>query len=398
MKNLSQNLSQRIVAYLMLFAFFALPLSAQNHIRVTGVVVDENDEPLPGANVVVVGHNNLGATTNLEGNFTLIRVPKNAMLSISFIGYQNKTAKVSDKPMRIKMSSDSKMLETVVVTALGISREAKSLGYARQSIDTESLLDTRDPNLLNSLNGKVAGVNIISNGGPLSSTRVEIRGNNSLTGNNQPLYVIDGVPIMNDMGESGDLDYGNAASSINPDDIENIEVLKGANAAALYGSDAANGVILITTRKASKKAGLGVSYGYNMQFTFLREYPALSGGESQRINLSTSLGSNLTGSLYILDEPSIGLHPRDTNRLIKVLRQLRDLGNTVIVVEHEEEVIRAADYIVDIGPKAGYNGGEVVFSGTLAQLLKNKKSLTADYLTGRRAIAPPAAERGWKFL
>lgn len=274
MKNLSQNLSQRIVAYLMLFAFFALPLSAQNHIRVTGVVVDENDEPLPGANVVVVGHNNLGATTNLEGNFTLIRVPKNAMLSISFIGYQNKTAKVSDKPMRIKMSSDSKMLETVVVTALGISREAKSLGYARQSIDTESLLDTRDPNLLNSLNGKVAGVNIISNGGPLSSTRVEIRGNNSLTGNNQPLYVIDGVPIMNEMGESGDLDYGNAASSINPDDIENIEMLKGANAAALYGSDAANGVILITTRKASKKAGLGVSYGYNMQFTFLREYPA----------------------------------------------------------------------------------------------------------------------------
>ena len=121
----------------------------------------------------------------------------------------------------------------------------------------------------------------------------------------------------------------------------------------------------------------------------------LSGGESQRINLSTSLGSNLTGSLYILDEPSIGLHPRDTNRLIKVLRQLRDLGNTVIVVEHEEEVIRAADYIVDIGPKAGYNGGEVVFSGTLPQLLKNKKSLTADYLTGRRAIAPPAAERGW---
>ena len=121
----------------------------------------------------------------------------------------------------------------------------------------------------------------------------------------------------------------------------------------------------------------------------------LSGGESQRSNLSTSLGSNLTGSLYILDEPSIGLHPRDTNRLIKVLQQLRDLGNTVIVVEHEEEVIRAADYIVDIGPKAGYNGGEVVFSGTLPQLLKSRKSLTADYLTGRRAIAPPATERGW---
>ena len=135
-----------------------------------------------------------------------------------------------------------------------------------------------------------------------------------------------------------------------------------------------------------------VGLGY---LTLDRLSSTLSGGESQRINLSTSLGSNLTGSLYILDEPSIGLHPRDTNRLIKVLQQLRDLGNTVIVVEHEEEVIRAADYIVDIGPKAGYNGGEVVFSGTLPQLLKSRKSLTADYLIGRRAIAPPATERGW---
>lgn len=135
-----------------------------------------------------------------------------------------------------------------------------------------------------------------------------------------------------------------------------------------------------------------VGLGY---LTLDRLSSTLSGGESQRINLSTSLGSNLTGSLYILDEPSIGLHPRDTNRLIKVLEQLRDLGNTVIVVEHEEEVIRAADHIVDIGPKAGYNGGEVVFSGSLPQLLKNKKSLTADYLTGRRSIAPPESARGW---
>ena len=135
-----------------------------------------------------------------------------------------------------------------------------------------------------------------------------------------------------------------------------------------------------------------VGLGY---LTLDRLSSTLSGGESQRINLSTSLGSNLTGSLYILDEPSIGLHPRDTNRLIKVLKQLRDLGNTVIVVEHEEEVIRAADWIVDMGPEAGDLGGEVVFSGPLAQLLKNRKSLTADYLTGRKHIAAPADVRGW---
>lgn len=135
-----------------------------------------------------------------------------------------------------------------------------------------------------------------------------------------------------------------------------------------------------------------VGLGY---LTLDRLSSTLSGGESQRINLSTSLGSNLTGSLYILDEPSIGLHPRDTNRLIKVLKQLRDLGNTVIVVEHEEEVIRAADWIVDIGPEAGYNGGEVVFSGPLERLLECSGSLTADYLTGRRSIAAPTADRGW---
>lgn len=135
-----------------------------------------------------------------------------------------------------------------------------------------------------------------------------------------------------------------------------------------------------------------VGLGY---LTLDRLSSTLSGGESQRINLATSLGSNLTGSLYILDEPSIGLHPRDTARLVKVLRQLRDLGNTVIVVEHEEEIIRAADRIIDIGPEAGYNGGQVVFNGTLGQLEQAQGSLTADYLTGRRAIRPPASPRGW---
>lgn len=135
-----------------------------------------------------------------------------------------------------------------------------------------------------------------------------------------------------------------------------------------------------------------VGLGY---LTLDRLSSTLSGGESQRINLSTSLGSNLVGSLYILDEPSIGLHPRDTHRLVKVLRQLRDIGNTIIVVEHEEEVIRAADYIVDVGPRAGEYGGEIVYAGGLKQLSKAKQSLTADYLSGRRTIERPTVARGW---
>ena len=135
-----------------------------------------------------------------------------------------------------------------------------------------------------------------------------------------------------------------------------------------------------------------VGLGY---LTLDRLSATLSGGESQRINLSTSLGSSLVGSLYILDEPSIGLHPRDTHRLIKTLKQLRDLGNTVIVVEHEEEIIRAADHIVDVGPRAGEMGGEIVYNGSFAELDSAEKSLTADYISRRRKIDAPATPRGW---
>ncbi len=133
-----------------------------------------------------------------------------------------------------------------------------------------------------------------------------------------------------------------------------------------------------------------VGLGY---LTLNRRSNSLSGGESQRINLATSLGSSLVGSMYILDEPSIGLHPKDTERLITVLHNLRDLGNTVIVVEHEEDIMRAADEILDIGPMAGIYGGEVVFQGNHADLIKQKNSLTADYLTGRKVIPIPTKRR-----
>lgn len=138
---------------------------------------------------------------------------------------------------------------------------------------------------------------------------------------------------------------------------------------------------------------LDVGLGY---LTLSRESRSLSGGESQRINLATSLGSSLVGSMYILDEPSIGLHSRDTERLIGVLRRLRDLGNTVIVVEHDEDIIRAADYLVDIGPEAGRLGGEVVFAGAPAKLKEAKRSLTADYLLGRQSIPTPPHRRPWR--
>lgn len=137
---------------------------------------------------------------------------------------------------------------------------------------------------------------------------------------------------------------------------------------------------------------VNVGLGY---LTLNRLSSTLSGGESQRINLATSLGSSLVGSLYILDEPSIGLHPRDTNLLIEVLKQLRDLGNTVIIVEHDEEIMRAADYLIDIGPEAGLNGGDVVFQGEIKDITTATKSLTAQYLNGIKSIALPDSRRKW---
>ena len=150
---------------------------------------------------------------------------------------------------------------------------------------------------------------------------------------------------------------------------------------------------LLTEIKNRLSYLVDVGLGY---LTLNRASNSLSGGESQRINLATSLGSSLVGSMYILDEPSIGLHSRDTGQLINVLKKLRDLGNTVIVVEHDEDIIRSADWLIDIGPGAGRLGGEVVFSGAPKGLSKAKNSLTADYLLGRKSIAVPASRRPWR--
>ncbi|MCM1036328.1 MAG: SusC/RagA family TonB-linked outer membrane protein [Bacteroides sp.] len=266
------NLGRALTTVLFTFIVGCAVALAQA-ISVKGTVLDSTGEPITGATVMVVGTKN-AVTTDIDGNFT-IKAKPGSVLSIRFVGCKPLNIQVkNDKPLNITLEDDSQLLNEVVVTALGITREAKSLSYARQSIDAESMTEARGANLLDMLAGKAAGMQIMSGGNPGSSTRVMIRGLSSISGNNQPLYVIDGVPVLNNDGEDGDFDYGNAINSINPDEIENIEVLKGANASALYGSDAANGVILITTKKASgSNKGLGVTYGFNMMFGKLYEYP-----------------------------------------------------------------------------------------------------------------------------
>jgi TonB-linked SusC/RagA family outer membrane protein len=267
----------KIGLFFFIFAlFFSLgnDALAQNR-RISGTVVDEIGDPLIGANIALVGQIEQFTATDANGNYSL-EVPEKAVLKVSYLGYKTKMIPVPDGKtvLNITMEEEAISLDETVVYAMGMRRDEKSVATAVQKIDVESMKEARDGNFLNMLAGRSAGLQVISNGSPGSSTRVVIRGNNSLTGNNQPLYVIDGIPIANPMGDhSNNLDYGNPANSINPDDIEDLVVLKGANASALYGSDAANGVILITTKKAKRKSGIGMTFSSNLQLHTLMQYP-----------------------------------------------------------------------------------------------------------------------------
>lgn len=239
--------------------------------KITGKVVDETGESLIGVNVSVAG-SATGTITDFDGNFTL-DVASGATLKISYVGYKSQSVKVSDlNYYNITMTSDNEVLDEVVVTALGIKKEAKALSYNVQEVSAHEIIGVKDANFVNSLSGKIAGVSInTSSSGIGGGAKVVMRGAKSISGNNNALYVIDGVPMptldttqpddqFTGMGQSGD-----GASMINPEDIETMSVLSGAAASALYGSDAANGVIMITTKKGTANK-LNVSYANNTSF------------------------------------------------------------------------------------------------------------------------------------
>ena len=234
---------------------------------VSGTITD-GSEPIIGATVKVKGDKNLGAVTDLDGHFTL-RVKPGTIIEVSYVGYKTQTLKAQEG-MTIVLKEDTKALDEVVVTALGIKRDRKALGYGVGEVKGEELKKAKETNVINSLAGKVAGLVVSQTaGGASGSTRVVLRGNTEMTGNNQPLYVVDGVPLDNtnfgSAGTNGGFDLGDGISSINPDDIESMSVLKGPAASALYGSRASHGVILITTKKAAKDK---MSVEYNGSLTF----------------------------------------------------------------------------------------------------------------------------------
>ncbi|MGM9703209.1 MAG: SusC/RagA family TonB-linked outer membrane protein [Prevotella sp.] len=240
-------------------------VAAPDNKIVNGNVADA-DGPLIGATVKVAGATG-GTVTDMDGNFT-IQCPAGATLEITYVGYKKVTAKAQNG-MKVVLVADGEVLNDVVVTALGVKRDRKALGYGLSEVKGEELTKAKETNVINSLAGKVAGLVVSQTaGGASGSTRVLLRGNTEMTGNNQPLYVVDGVPLDNtnfgSAGTEGGYDLGDGISAINPDDIETMTVLKGPAASALYGSRASHGVILITTKKADKDK---FSVEYNGSFT-----------------------------------------------------------------------------------------------------------------------------------
>lgn len=258
---------------LTLFLAFVVHLSYAQEKTITGNVTDQDGLPLPGVNIVVQS-TTVGTQTDFDGNYT-IEASVGQNLVFSYLGYSSATRSVgASNTINVQMQEDAEALEEVVVTALGIKREKQALGYATTEVKGDQVNTAKETNFMNSLSGKVAGLDIKKSSSLGGSSNIVLRGYTSVTGNNQPLFVVDGTPISNvnnstyaaDDSEAsgqttgrGGYDYGNAAMDINPEDIESVNVLKGAAASNLYGSRAANGVIIITTKTGTRNKGLGIT-------------------------------------------------------------------------------------------------------------------------------------------
>lgn len=269
---------KRITSFLVCLAFFGLTAIGQD-IQVSGKVTSADDGSiLPGVSVVVKG-TTTGTTTNIDGVYT-INTPNDAILVFSFMGMKTQELAVGGQTtIDVALMTDVTGLEEVVVTALGIKRSEKAIGYAASTVQAEELTKTRSSDVISSLAGKVAGVDIsLNSSSPGASNAVIVRGMSSLSGSNQPLFVVDGVPILNVSNFSSDglnsaYDFGAGNQMINPDDVASVTVLKGAAASALYGNRASNGVIIITTKEGKKGEGIRVEVNSSVTMSDLLRLP-----------------------------------------------------------------------------------------------------------------------------
>ncbi len=268
---------------LLLFLFLLSIGIAFAQTRVTGSVVDENGEPVIGASVQIKGTGQ-GTVTDLDG-FFILSAPSGGTLVISYVGYKTQEIAVTSNP-RVILISESEMLDEVVITGeFGMKRVARSVGSSVQNVKASDIIDSGRDNFIGALQGRVSGLNVTSSGGtPGASNTVTLRSLTSISGNNQPLYVVDGIPMNNssfnvasgfavaDVYASRNLDFSSRGDDFNPEDIESLTVLKGAAAAALYGSNASNGAIIITTKKGSIGRGK-VSYSNSFRWDNAYGYP-----------------------------------------------------------------------------------------------------------------------------
>ncbi|MBN9383430.1 MAG: SusC/RagA family TonB-linked outer membrane protein [Chitinophagaceae bacterium] len=264
-------MKKKLLAGLMLI-FFSFSAQAQTF-KVNGVVTGKADgSPLDGVTVRVKGTSR-ATQTNSEGKFE-ITASSGEVIQFSFIGYQPAEAPASETVLQVSLEQARGTLNEVVVTALGIVRQKKSLGYAVQELKSKDVAGTSEPNLINALEGKVAGVRVTNSQGEMGSSRIVIRGETSISGYNQPLFVVNGLPVDNSqLGAGGSRDFANAIADINPNDVESISFLKGPNSAALYGSRAAQGVVVIKTKTGRKRKGLGITVNSNTSFSNLLTLP-----------------------------------------------------------------------------------------------------------------------------
>ncbi|MDQ6477123.1 SusC/RagA family TonB-linked outer membrane protein [Dyadobacter sp. LHD-138] len=304
MRATSRKRFKMLLVFMLLAACSALTAVGQE-LKVTGKVVDDMGTALPGVNVLIKGSTK-GTSTDVSGSYTISLSSGSESLIFSFIGYASMDVPVNGRSVvNVTLKEDATQLGEVVVTALGIERSAKTLTYATQQLSGKQLADVRDANFVNTLSGKVAGI-VVTQGssGPGSATRVTLRGNRSIGGNNNALFVVDGVPIDNSVRSQVNSDFGgvnrsDGAANINPDDIESMNVLKGPAASALYGSRAANGVIMITTKKGKAgKISTDINSGVSIESplllpSFQNTYGQGAGGKSSE-NASGSWGAVAT--------------------------------------------------------------------------------------------------------
>ena len=313
------RVSYRRAVLTLAILLMGLPLLAQT---ITGTVVSsEAGQALPGVSILVKGTTS-GTTTRTDGTYTLNVPNPSSVLIYSFIGFEAQEVSVGSKTnINVTLAVSTQALNEVVVTALGISKQQRNLGYVTQKIDNSALSQARETNLVSQLAGKIAGVTVVNSpSGIGGSSRITIRGEKSLNINaNQPLFVIDGLPINNNfVGSSGrnnqDADFGNGAGFINPDDVETMTVLKGASATALYGSRAANGVVVITTKTGKGTKGIGVSVNSNVTFESVLRLPDYQNVYGQGLNGQFTFKDGSGGGLRDGVDESWG--PKMDGRLI----------------------------------------------------------------------------------